>query len=649
MRFVFKFFEIPRIWKRVITLSCDVMFIVSSYFLAFVIRIGEQDISLWITNDHILVVGITCMVSIFVWIRLGLYRSVIRYIDVKALSNLTLGSLVSAVTLLVSSYVLNANMPRSIPFIYFTLILILTAGSRLFIRGLIHSQHNSAREKVIIYGAGSSGRQLCLSLIHGKEYTPVAFVDCDQHIQNTTVADVKIYGPEKIAKLVEEYNVHKILLAIPSATEQQKKNIIKSVESLKVRILTIPGSADLVSGKVSVTHLRDIGIKDLLGRDAVPPENRLLEKCIREKCVMVTGGGGSIGSELCRQIIKLEPKTLIIFETSEYNLYAIESELAELNVDVEVVPILGSVLDKNLIEEAITEFSIETIYHAAAYKHVPLVEMNVEQGIKNNITGTKIVAELAAKYSVSHFVLISTDKAVRPTNVMGATKRTAELIVQDFASQDTKTIFCMVRFGNVLGSSGSVVPRFKKQISEGGPVTVTHPEITRYFMTIPEAASLVIQAGAMAKGGEVFVLDMGQPVKIRDLAENMINLMGLRVRSDTNPGGDIEIQYTGLRPGEKLYEELLIGSNVEGTSHARIMKAKELCLTKKELEIFLDSIQSSIQNKDMASLREVLMTGKLGYSPVSEINDVLYKRKGRNELLKNKDKNVCTLKSEQRG
>lgn len=637
MNLFFRFFEIPRFWKRLITLTVDVVFICAAYFLAFYVRVGEGALDRWITGEHIVVLLITCALSLGFWINLGLYRAVIRYLDVKVLSNLAMSAIFSATVLLVASYLFKADMPRSVPFIFLAFILILTAGSRLLVRGLINSRNKQHKEKVIIYGAGSSGRQLCLSLQHGDEYLPVAFIDHSEILQSSEVAGVKVHSPDMLSELVKTYHVKKVLLAIPSATVSQRKAIIKSVECLKVRMLTIPGSADLVSGKYNHANLREVEINDLLGREAVPVQPELLEKCITEKYVLVTGAGGSIGSELCRQIAKLRPKGVILLDVAEFNLYSVEHEITNKFPDVKLIPILGSVLDTVLLDELFQTYKINTVYHAAAYKHVPLVEQNTKAGLVNNVIGTQNVAELANKHNIGHFVLVSTDKAVRPTNIMGASKRLAELVVQTLAEGSVTTVFSMVRFGNVLGSSGSVVPLFKRQISMGGPVTGTHPEITRYFMTIPEAASLVIQAGAMAKGGEVFVLDMGAPVKIRDLAENMISLMGLDVKSDANPDGDIEIIFSGLRPGEKLFEELLIGNTVDKTSHARIMKAKEVKLSPERLNDLLIEIAKLLDSGDMATLRELLMTAHLGYSPVSEMVDIFYTQRSEAKVAQSSD------------
>ncbi|WP_342777391.1 nucleoside-diphosphate sugar epimerase/dehydratase [Litorilituus lipolyticus] len=564
----------------------------------------------------------------FIASRIGLYRAVIRFIDTKALSTIFVACLFSGVIFVVSSYFLNAKMPRSIPFIYISLLLIFVGGSRLVIRGLINTQNGKGKLPVIIYGAGSSGRQLALSLQHGAEFSPVAFIDDNKELQKITVAGLSVFTSRAIKILVEKYDVKKILLAMPSMSSKHRKRLLNQLESYSIEVLTIPGSADLVSGKLQIDTLRKVDIVDLLGRDSVKPIDRLFRRCIENKNVLVTGAGGSIGSEICRQIIKNNPSSLVLFEASEYALYSIEKELNESlladNSSIKVLPVLANALDKALIQNVMTNFNVNTVYHAAAYKHVPIVEHNVVSGIRNNVWGTLTSAQAAKECGVENFVLISTDKAVRPTNVMGASKRIAELCLQALADQDSETNFSMVRFGNVLGSSGSVVPLFKKQITEGGPVTITHPDINRYFMTIPEAAQLVIQAGAMGLGGEVYVLDMGKPVKINSLAEKMIHLSGLTVKSKDNYDGDIEIVYTGLRPGEKLYEELLIGENVEGTKHKRIMKARESSMTWDHLQDFLAKLKAAMDGGDIALVRQLLIEAPLGFNPSSEISDSLW-------------------------
>ncbi|WP_404401801.1 polysaccharide biosynthesis protein [Idiomarina seosinensis] len=617
-----RFFEVPRWAKRAITLICDASFISLSLILALMIRVGE-DWSKYFGPPLYYVMASLTVASILIWIKLGLYRAVIRYMDIKVLANILWGALASTILLVGGLFLFNTDLPRSVPFIYFTLITLLVAGSRLLVRGFINTQSIRRQTNVAIYGAGSAGRQLCASLHHGAEHRPVFFVDDNESLQGTTVNDLRVFSPEFLPELIKKHNVEKVLFAIPSASTREKKAIFNNVQSLSVEMLTIPGSADLINGKVSVNQLRSVDIQDLLGRDSVQPDEKLLDKCIKEKVVMITGAGGSIGSELARLIATRQPRQLILFELSEYNLYAIEGELKIVAPDLSIIPILGSVQDKNQVGQVIKRFGVQTIYHAAAYKHVPLVEYNVVSGARNNILGTQVVAEAAEKYAVEHFVLISTDKAVRPTNVMGASKRLAELVVQDLAQRAKKTTFSMVRFGNVLGSSGSVIPLFKQQIEQGGPVTVTHPDITRYFMTIPEAAALVVQAGAMAKGGEVFVLDMGQPVKIIDLATKMIHLMGLTVRDEHHPDGDIDIAFTGLRPGEKLYEELLIGGNVSGTRHPRIMRAAESAMSSSGLRTLLAELYATHESFDAVTARQLLTNAPASFMPSSELADLL--------------------------
>jgi FlaA1/EpsC-like NDP-sugar epimerase len=431
--------------------------------------------------------------------------------------------------------------------------------------------------------------------------------------------------------LIEEFGVSRVLLALPSVSRRRRLEIINNLEQFPVHVQTMPDTADLASGNARVDDIREVDITDILGRDPVPPNPKLLDACIRGKSVMVTGAGGSIGSELCLQIAGLGPKRLVLLDLSEAALYSIDQTLQDLGqrklLNVEIIALIGSAHHQNRVREVLETYAVETVYHAAAYKHVPLVEHNMIEGVHNNVFGTLHTAEAAIAAGVKSFVLVSTDKAVLPTNVMGATKRFAELVLQGLNRRGSGTTFSMVRFGNVLASSGSVVPLFREQIRNGGPVTVTHPEIVRYFMTIPEAASLVIQAGSMGTGGDVFVLDMGQPVRIRDLAEKMIHLMGLTIRDDDHPDGDIEISYTGLRPAEKLYEELLIGSNVAGTEHPRIMRAEEECLPWEELKSLVDQLWHACQRLDCARAREVLQHAMVGYTPTKEVEDLVWRQR----------------------
>ncbi len=482
---------------------------------------------------------------------------------------------------------------------------------------------------MLIYGAGSSGRQLQLALNLGQEFFPVAFVDDGPNLEKVMIQGINVYTPDMIGELIIRFDVKKILLAIPSASRSVRQDVIRRLEPFPCEVLSIPGMADLVGGKALINELKEVSIEDLLGRDPVAPIPELMNANITGKRVMVTGAGGSIGSELCRQIVRCKPAKLVLFEISEYALYAIDKELNELcqheNIALDIVPLLGSVQRQNRLSTIMSNFQIQTVYHAAAYKHVPLVEYNVVEGVRNNIFGTLYSAQAAIEAGVETFVLISTDKAVRPTNTMGATKRLAELVLQALSSVQTKTRFCMVRFGNVLGSSGSVVPLFRKQISDGCPLTVTHPDIIRYFMTIPEASQLVIQAGAMGCGGDVFVLDMGQPVKIIELAHRMIRLSGLTLKNEQNPNGDIEVKITGLRPGEKLFEELLIGDNVLGTHHPRIMKANEQQLPWTELRALLLRIDTACHQFDHEQLRHLLLEAPAAFTPTDGICDLVWK------------------------
>jgi len=481
---------------------------------------------------------------------------------------------------------------------------------------------------VCIYGGGKAGALLAGALRSGGEYVCVAFVDDNKHIQGSTIAGIKVYSPADLDNLAPKREIKQIFLALPSISKTRQKQILDQLEHLKLKIKVTPSIQSLVNGELRVQDIRDVEIEDLLGRDQVAPDARLLATCITNKHVMVTGAGGSIGSELCRQIVRQKPRKLILLDMSEYALYAIEQELSvlrsQLSLDLEILPFLGSVLDAAKLDKIFSAFPIDTLYHAAAYKHVPLVEHNPIEGIRNNVFGTLTVAQAAIRAKVKNFVLISTDKAVRPTNVMGTTKRMAELILQACARKQHMTRFCMVRFGNVLGSSGSVVPLFRKQIMEGGPITLTHPEITRYFMTIPEAAQLVLQAGAMGEGGDVFVLDMGEPVKIVDLARRMVHLSGLEVKSETTPDGTIEIQHVGLRPGEKLFEELLIGDNVEGTTHPLIMRAQENEIPWDVLNNFLQELETACNAFNYTEIRALLVKIVAEYQPQCGIEDLIW-------------------------
>ncbi|WP_434926791.1 polysaccharide biosynthesis protein [Shewanella sp. HL-SH2] len=637
MDFLQTLFGLKRSHKRVVSLVIDSIFLCFAFWAALLVRV--DDISVLADASYWLLVAIVVPFSLVAFTKLGLYRAVLRYMGLQALTAIFLGVVVSTITLVIASYFTDALLPRTVPIIYAAFAIVFIGGTRAIVRSLVGSGVKRIGEPVIIYGAGVSGRQLLTSLVLSHEYYPFAFVDDDDALHGTVVQGVHVHSPSIIRKLIKQKKATKVLLAMPSASRVKRQDILNRLEPLSVQVLTIPAMADLVNGTKLYSDIKEVEIDDLLGRDSVAPRKDLLSANIKDKVVMVTGAGGSIGSELCRQILKQAPKKLVLFELSEYSLYAIERELSataiELGLNVRILPMMGSVQRENRVQAIMESFGVQTVYHAAAYKHVPLVEHNVVEGVRNNVFGTLYTARAAIAAKVETFVLVSTDKAVRPTNVMGTTKRMAELVLQAFAKEKNSTRFCMVRFGNVLGSSGSVVPLFRSQIANGGPVTVTHPEITRFFMTIPEASQLVIQAGSMGKGGDVFVLDMGKSVKIVDLAAKMIRLSGFEVRDETNPDGDIAIEFSGLRPGEKLYEELLIGDDVTGTEHERIMTANELCLTWNEYAKILERLDSACHNFDHEAIREILLKTPTGFAPTDGICDLLYQQTEKNSVSSN--------------
>ncbi|MGL5119238.1 MAG: polysaccharide biosynthesis protein [Plesiomonas shigelloides] len=614
--------------KRILSVCADSVMISLSYWGAFWIRLESE----WpISNlHHWFLLAALIVFSINIFVRLGLYRAVLRYVSFRVLWTIALGATLSTIFLVLVAFYFNVFLPRTVSVIFFTFLILFVGGVRLFFRALLNTT-TLARVQVIIYGAGASGRQLQMALLQGSEFYPVAFVDDDIAKQGCMIQNTLVYPSSQLSILIEHHGVKKILLAMPSCAKSRRLEVINHLESFPCEVLSIPGMNDLVEGRAQISNLKKVSIDDLLGRDPVAPDAKLMAENITGKAVMVTGAGGSIGSELCRQIVRYKPAKLVLFELSEYALYAIEKELSALcdkeGLDVAVIPLLGSVQRQNRLQMVMKSFGIQTVYHAAAYKHVPLVEHNVVEGVRNNVFGTLYSAESAIESGVETFVLISTDKAVRPTNTMGTTKRLAELVLQALSARQSKTRFCMVRFGNVLGSSGSVVPLFEKQIAQGGPVTLTHRDIIRYFMTIPEASQLVIQAGAMGHGGDVFVLDMGDPVKIYDLAKRMIRLSGLSVRDDKNPDGDIAIEVTGLRPGEKLYEELLIGDSVQGTSHPRIMTANEVMLPWQDLSLLLKELDQACHDFDHERIRSLLLQAPAAFNPTDDICDLVWQQK----------------------
>ena len=664
--------KLPRNAKRLLMLIADLIIMPLALWSAFALRLGTLTPEIapfwWMFP-------LAPIISVPIFIKLGLYHAVVRFMGTHAIYAVLKG--VTIATLLLATIVLLSGVhgvPRSVFFIYWGVAVLYIGGSRLFMRSYFYAltRPEQAHNIYAIYGAGSSGIQLSNALRHIPEAIPVAFIDDDKSLQGSLIGGIKVYAPQMLPKLIEEYGISQILLAMPSASRTRRRAIVEELEALPVYVRTIPAMADLVSGNAKVNELHEIDIEDLLGRDPIEPNQELLNLSINNKNVLVTGAGGSIGAELCRQISMLHPKKLILVEISEYGLYEIERELNNYQDNqydtIEVIPLLANVQNIKDLQYILNLYEIDTIYHAAAYKHVPLVEHNIIEGINNNIFGTLNTAFAAINAGVEKFVLISTDKAVRPTNIMGASKRFAEIILQSLASHDgpinvskqlaglykeiqlaetsvkPKTRFCMVRFGNVLGSSGSVVPLFREQIQNGGPITVTHPDIIRYFMTIPEAAQLVLQAGALGGNGDVFVLDMGEPVKIYELAKRMIHLSGLTVQDEYNPDGDIEIEITGLRPGEKLYEELLIGDNVTGTQHPRIMRAEEAYIPYEKLEDILLLLQQYIDSHDIESIINVFVDNISGYTPKAEIKDYLWSIRNNEELKQgHKNNNVIEL------
>ena len=577
--------------KQAIMLAFDATSIIFIIFSAFWVRLGYF---FYPSGNEGLLMAIYAspLLAMPIFTGFGLYREVVRFVGFRAIWNIMLAASIYAMLWGLIVFMANIDdVPRSVILINWVLVTLVIGSSRLFARWLFSEA--TSQNRVVIYGAGSAGRQLLNALKQSKEYNPIAFIDNSKSIHNTIINDLRVYSPDNLQRLIDTNNVKAVLIAMPSLKRSRRQEIISFLEPYKVIVRSVPGVAELAQGKVKVNDLLEIDLSDLLGRDSVKPNKELFEKNISNKVVMVTGAGGSIGSELCRQIVLLKPKMLVLYELSEPALYQIDQELKVNNeFNIEVCPILGSVADKDRALKIFKYYGVQTIYHAAAYKHVPLVEYNSSQGFFNNAIGTKLLAEAAITSNVETFVLISTDKAVRPTNFMGASKRAAEMVLQAFAEQTHNTCFTMVRFGNVLDSSGSVIPLFKKQIKEGGPLTVTHTDIVRYFMMIPEAVELVIQAGAMAEGGEVFVLDMGEPVRIYDLAVKMINLSGLELLDENNPEGDIEIQFTGLRPGEKLYEELLIDGKFSETENKLIMRTEEEMMPWDKLKPILTEIHN---------------------------------------------------------
>lgn len=654
---VSKILSLPRNVKRLIVLSLDLLIIPLALWCSFSLRLGvffvPDDLSFVPEDaryDVIYLFLIAPVIAIPIFVRFGLYRAIIRYIGFIAMwaiiKAVSLYTLAFGVVILLSGL---SGVPRSVIIINWLMVVLMIgctrALGRWWLTGSLKLPSSSeAKRKVVIYGAGNAGVQIAAALASGSELHPIAFIDDNPALQGNYIEGCRVFPFSRLSSLIEDYAVKEVLLAMPAVSRSRRSQVITMLEPYSVHVTTVPGLHDLASGKLKAEDIREVGINDLLGRIPVEPDQELLNANINGKAVLVTGAGGSIGSELCRQIIKLNPSALILYERSEHDLYLIEKEMLEIAQRLypgkpnRVAPILASILDQNRMEAVCQAFGVETIYHAAAYKHVPMVEKNPSEAVRNNVLGTYRVAQAAINSGIETFVLISTDKAVRPTSTMGATKRFAEMILQELAKQDkVKTRFTMVRFGNVLGSSGSVIPLFREQIKSGGPLTVTDPKITRYFMTIPEAAQLVIQAGAMGEGGDVFVLDMGDPVKILDMARRLIHLSGLEVKDEDNPDGDIEIIYTGLRPGEKLYEELLIGENNLPTRHPLIMSANEDSLPWEELGNYIDQFERVIESHDVEKSRELLVEAVKGFTPQCDVADLVQEKKLKSSDAPRKD------------
>jgi len=620
--------ELPSRLKRTIALCTDAIVIPFLLWSAISLKAG---VASFLVSDWPAYVAVVA-ISVPIFIGFGLYRAVIRYLGHKAVFAVAFAVALSGLLLGLVDVLFDLRaLSWSVVTIYSCLTLLYVAGSRFLVRYYLLTRYiQPTVARVAIYGAGEAGARLATALLTTRAFDPLAFIDGNKNLQGRMVNGIKVFAPERLLGIIKERRIDRILLALPSLSRRRRREILTSLEPLGVHVQTVPEFEQLVTGHADVGDIREVDVSDLLGRDSVPPKAGLFDACIRDRVVMVTGAGGSIGSELCRQIIGLAPKRLVLFEMSELALYNIERELRALTetqaAPVELVGLIGNAHHKYRLRDILLAYRVQTVYHAAAYKHVPIVEQNVIEGIHNNVISTWYAAEAAHETEVETFVLVSTDKAVNPTNVMGATKRFAEIVLQGLQRRGSKTRFCMVRFGNVLASSGSVVPLFNEQIRAGGPVTVTHPEVIRYFMTIPEAAQLVIQAGSMAKGGDVFVLDMGKPVRIGDLAKRMIHLMGLTVRDEDHPEGDIEIAYTGLRPAEKLFEELLIGNNVTGTEHPMILRAIEHSMPWERVQALLEEILTAMSRFDCQRALHLLREVVVEYKPAPASHDLVWAR-----------------------
>jgi FlaA1/EpsC-like NDP-sugar epimerase len=625
--------QLPRPAKRGMALAFDSIICILSVYFAFYLRLGE-----WIPilGAPLFPTCVSLVIALPLFTSLGLYRAIFRYSDAIVVETIARAvGFYSVPFVLIYTFFGIGGVPRTVGLIQPLLLFLMVAATRMAVQialggSYLRMRDNAAIPRALIYGAGSSGRQVASAIRMSKEIRLFGFIDDNPRLQRSTLNGLSIFPPGDLPRLVHRHGITDILLAVPSASRARRADIARHIKDLGLHARTLPSMIDLARGAISVSDLKDLDIDDLLGRPPVSANFDLIQDKLTDKVVLVTGAGGSIGSELCRQILSQRPAVLLLIELSEFNLYRTHQELlasmAALESKSLIIPLLANIEDKRRIEEIFANWRPSVVFHAAAYKHVPLIEHNPLEGVRNNIFGTLTLARIAARHAISSFVLISTDKAVRPANIMGTTKRLAEMILQALHAQGSATCFSMVRFGNVLGSSGSVVPLFREQIVGGGPVTVTHPDIVRFFMTIPEAAQLVLQASAMANGGEVFVLDMGEPVKIADLARNMIELSGLTVRDEERPDGEIEIAYTGLRSGEKLYEELLIDASSMPTSHPQIFRARENFVPASQLFAVLADLKVAVDNGDVARARQLLIDVVPEYKPTAEIVDFAAKQ-----------------------
>ncbi|MEZ5552627.1 MAG: nucleoside-diphosphate sugar epimerase/dehydratase [Pseudomonadales bacterium] len=648
--------------KLTIAIVTDLLLVPIALWLAFFFRLGTSQLINSYEYAWLFMAALVTAIPVFA--ASGLYQEVLRYMGRTTISTLLKAVSTAALLLALVIYLAQTELlvPRSVVFNYWILLFVLVGGARFIGRAVLvpdkpdrffaslipQREQLEHRRPIAIYGAGDAGYQLYTSILDDRDMVPVAFIDDNAALRHRTISGLKVYGPDELEALIQETDIREVFLAMPSLRPGRRREILESLEPTAVHVRTVPSVHEIMTGRRKVAELRDVQVEDILGREIVSPDPKLMQRCIRSQSVLVTGAGGSIGSELCRQIVEQKPVRLVLFEHSEFNLYSIEQELRtnieKRQLDVELIGVLGSVLDSPHLTNVMSSFEIDTIYHVAAYKHVPIVERNIVAGIRNNVFGTLFAAQAALRAKVSNFVLISTDKAVRPTNIMGASKRLAELILQALAfeeqpelisvpgSRDSSnpqsikrsTRFTMVRFGNVLDSSGSVIPIFRKQIELRGPVTVTHPEVTRYFMTIPEAAQLVIQASSLGTGGEVFVLDMGQPVKILELAQKMIRLSGLTVRDAENPDGDVAISFVGLRPGEKLFEELHIGSDIHPTGHPKIQRALENMIPWSEMVGVIHALQAAIESNDLQEIHKIFTETVDGFAVSEPLVDWMF-------------------------